>query len=77
MVQWGINLNPEHPAGQPDDPNALRGLKWVRIVFKVGAASRTLEQAFAYYDEIVKKYNGVGANVLFVLNQEMFWGNAP
>ncbi len=77
MVQWGINLNPEHPVGQPNDVNALRGLKWVRIVFKVGSAARTLDQACAHYDGIVAKFNGVGAKVLFVVNQETFWGNAP
>jgi hypothetical protein len=77
MVQWGINLNPEHPVGQPSDPNVLQGVKWVRVVFKVGAAQRTLDQAFAHYDSLIAKYNGIGAKVLFVLNQETFWGNAP
>jgi hypothetical protein len=77
MVQWGINLNPEHPVGQPADPNALRGVKWVRMVFKVGAAGRTLDQALGHYDGIVNTYNGIGAKVLFVLNQETVWGNAP
>jgi hypothetical protein len=77
MVQWGINLNPEHPAGQPSDPAALDGLKWVRVVFKIGAARRTLDQALSHYDALVARYNARGIKVLFVLNQETFWGNAP
>ncbi|MCC6975316.1 MAG: C39 family peptidase [Anaerolineae bacterium] len=77
MVQLGINLNPSAPGGQPSNPNALKDVKWARIVFRADAEHRTIEQAFSAYDPIVAQHNGVGAQTLFVLNQETYWGNGP
>jgi len=77
MVQWGININPRHPVGQPNDATALAGVKWVRVVFIVDAAQVSLNSAFQTYDDVVTRYNNIGAKVLFVLNQETFWGHGP
>ncbi|MCL4251109.1 MAG: C39 family peptidase [Anaerolineae bacterium] len=77
MVQWGININPRHPSGQPNDATALAGVKWVRAVFSVDAARVSLDDAFRTYDDLVTRYNNIGAKVLFVLNQETFWGHGP
>ncbi|MBE0690450.1 MAG: cellulase family glycosylhydrolase, partial [Anaerolineae bacterium] len=77
MVQWGININPRHPVGQPNDATALAGVKWVRAVFIVDAAQVSLASAFQTYDDVVARYNNIGAKVLFVLNQETFWGHGP
>ncbi|MCC6612608.1 MAG: C39 family peptidase [Anaerolineae bacterium] len=77
MVQWGININPRHPVGQPSEATALAGVKWVRVVFIVDAAQVSLESAFQTYDDVVTRYNNIGAKVLFVLNQETFWGHGP
>jgi uncharacterized protein YvpB len=77
MVQWGMNINPRHPVGQPNNAADLAGVKWVRVVFKVAAAQTTLDNAFTFYDSIVSRYTAVGTKVLFVLNQETFWGHGP
>jgi Cellulase (glycosyl hydrolase family 5)/Peptidase_C39 like family len=77
MVAWGINLNPRAPSGEPADPAALKGVKWARIVFQVAAAHSKLDAAFTYYDKVVAKYNAAGVKILFILNQETFWGNGP
>ena len=77
MVQYGINLNPRHPVGQPNDLNALQGVKWARIVFQASAARQSIDEAFGFYDPIVDKYNAIGMKTLMVINQEMFWGHGP
>ncbi len=77
-VQYGINLNPQHPAGRPDDAGKLKGLSWARLVFQVAAAQYdTLGEAFAFYDPFVEKYLAVGVRPLLILNQETFWGSGP
>jgi uncharacterized protein YvpB len=77
MVAWGININPRAPSGEPADPAALKGVQWARIVFQVAAAHSRLDAAFTYYDKVVARYNGAGIKILFILNQETFWGNGP
>ncbi len=77
MVQYGINLNPRHPAGQPGNINELQSVRWARIVFKAAAAQQSVEQAFSFYDPLIDRYNQIGMRTLMVLNQETFWGNGP
>lgn len=76
-MQYGINLNPRHPVGRPTDINALRGVKWGRIVFSAAASRETIQQAFNVYDHQVNQYKSIGMNTLMVLNQETFWGHGP
>ncbi|MEQ8676715.1 MAG: SH3 domain-containing protein [Aggregatilineales bacterium] len=76
-MQYGMNLNPRHPVGRPADINALRGVKWARIVFSAAASRETIQQAFNVYDHQVNQYKSIGMNTLMVLNQETFWGHGP
>ena len=75
VFQPGMNINPDaHPA----DLERLRGLSWVRFVFKAAAKSRTVDQAFQdEYRSLIQRYNGAGIRCLLILNQETEWGNAP
>lgn len=77
MVQYGINLNPRHPVGQPANINDLQSVRWARIVFQAAAARQSVEQAFNFYDPLIDRYNQIGMRTLLVLNQETFWGNGP
>jgi hypothetical protein len=73
-LQTGMNINPD---AHGTDPNTFLGLDWVRFPFKAAAKSRNLTAAFAEYDPIVEAFAKNGIAVLFVLNQETYWGNAP
>ncbi|MBZ0294119.1 MAG: SH3 domain-containing protein [Anaerolineae bacterium] len=77
MAQYGINLNPRHPVGQPRNIVDLRTVRWARIVFQAAAALQTVDQAFGFYDPLILQYSQIGMRTLMVLNQETFWGNAP
>jgi hypothetical protein len=80
-LQTGVNVNPDAPHSNPFQDDTLKGLDWVRYVFKVAAqldpARRNLGAAFAQFDPIVRAYANKGAGSLLVLNQETVWGNAP
>ena len=81
-LQRGMNVNPDAPNSNPMDNDDLKGLEWVRFVFKLAARDNVAERndiqkAFVQYDSIVRKYNAMGVNSLIVLNQETVWGRAP
>ena len=76
-IQFGINLNPRHPLGQPADASELLGLTWARVVYEAASVHQSVEQAFGFYDPLVSKYEGAGVRLLMVLNQQTHWGNAP
>jgi hypothetical protein len=81
-LQTGMNINPDAPHSNPVDSDALRGMDWVRFVFKLAARENPAERddinhAFAQYDPLIRKYNNKGVKSLIVLNQETVWGNAP
>ena len=82
VLQTGININPDAPHSNPVDNDDLKGLNWVRLVFKLAArvneAERgDIDKAFAQYDPIIRKYNRMGVNSLIIINQETVWHPAP
>ncbi len=81
-LQTGMNVNPDAPHSNPFDNDDLKGMDWVRFVFKLDARINESERgnmskAFAQYDPIIRAYNKMGVKTLFVLNQETIWGKAP
>jgi hypothetical protein len=75
--QPGMNINPE-PEVHPPDVDRLRGLSWVRFVYKAVAKGRTVDQAFHQeYRTLIQNYVNAGIKCLLILNQETVWGNAP
>lgn len=82
QLQTGMNINPDAPHSNPIDTDDLKGMDWVRFVFKLAARVNPAERgdiqaAFAQYDGIIRKYNQMGVRSLIILNQETVWGNAP
>jgi hypothetical protein len=81
-LQTGMNINPDAPNSNPLADGELRGLDWVRFVFKLAARVNEAERddinaAFAQYDSLIKGYDAQGVKSLIVLNQETVWGIAP
>ncbi len=81
-LQTGMNVNPDAPHSNPFDNDDLKGMDWVRFVFKLDARVNLTERgkirkAFAQYDPIVRAYHKMGVKTLFVINQETIWGKAP
>lgn len=81
-LQTGMNVNPDAPHSNPYDNDDLKGMDWVRFVFKLDARVNVAERgdinkAFAQYDPIVRSYNKMGVKTLFIINQETIWGSAP
>lgn len=81
-LQAGMNVNPDAPHSNPVDNDDLKGLDWVRFVFKVDARVKEeergrLDRAFAQYDPIIRQYNKKGIKSLLVINQETVWGIGP
>lgn len=81
-LERGMNVNPDAPHSNPTDSDVLKGMDWVRFVFKIDARENESERgdinaAFAQYDDIMRDYNRIGVKSLIVLNQETIWGNAP
>ncbi len=82
LLERGMNINPDAPHSNPMDNDDLKGLEWVRFVFKLAArhnpAERgNIEAAFAQYDPLIQKYNRMGIKSLVILNQETIWGRGP
>ena len=82
QLQTGMNVNPDAPHSNPYDNDDLKGLDWVRFVFKLDARVNVTERgqinkAFAQYDPIVRAYSRMGVKTLFIINQETIWGKAP
>ncbi len=82
LLQRGMNINPDAPNSNPVDSDDLKGLEWVRFVFKLAARPNAAEReninaAFAQYDPIVRSYNQKGVKSLIIINQETVWANAP
>jgi hypothetical protein len=73
---WGINIDPYNPTGNPP-PARLAGLGWVRFVFHMSSKGHSLDQAFAFYDPIIRAYAQQGTSVMLILIQDTFSGNAP
>jgi hypothetical protein len=81
-LQTGMNVNPDAPHSNPHEDDALKGLDWVRFVFKIDARVNPAERgdiqaAFSQYDPIVRSYNRMGARSLIIINQETIWGSGP
>ncbi|MFQ5420807.1 MAG: NBR1-Ig-like domain-containing protein, partial [Anaerolineae bacterium] len=81
-LQTGMNVNPDAPHSNPMDGDSLKGMDWVRFVFKLDARVNEAERgnwdiAFAQFDNIVRKYNRQGTKSLIIINQETIWGIAP
>lgn len=81
-LQTGMNINPDAPHSNPLATGELRGLDWVRWVFKLAARHNPAERqdinaAFNQFDPLVQGYLEQGVGSLIVLNQETVWGNAP
>jgi hypothetical protein len=81
-LQTGMNVNPDAPHSNPFDNDDLKGMDWVRFVFKLDARVNVsergnLSKAYAQYDPIVRAYNKMGVKTLFIINQETIWGRAP
>ncbi|HVO44122.1 MAG TPA: hypothetical protein VMT34_15950, partial [Aggregatilineales bacterium] len=74
--QWGINIDPANPFGSPPAAR-LFGLGWVRFVFHFQSKYSSLDQAYAFYDPIIKAYQNTGTHVLLVLLQDTYRGNSP
>ncbi|MFW5941955.1 MAG: NBR1-Ig-like domain-containing protein [Chloroflexota bacterium] len=71
----GMNVNPD---AHPPDVERLRGLDWVRYVYKASATHRNVDDAFQQqYRGLIQTYAAAGINSLLVINQETEWGNAP
>jgi hypothetical protein len=82
LLERGMNVNPDAPHSNPYQSDDLKGLEWVRFVFKIAARPNAAEReditaAFAQYDPIVQAYNQMGIKCLIVLNQETVWGVGP
>lgn len=73
---WGINIDPDNPQAT-GNVNALRNVGWVRMVFHVESRGRTLAQSLSFYNNIVNEYVRNGVQVLFILLQDTYAGNAP
>ena len=81
-LQTGVNVNPDAPHSNPFETDDLKGLDWVRFVFKLDARTVVSERgdirkAFAQYDPIIHAYNRMGVKSLIIINQETIWGKAP
>lgn len=81
-LQTGMNINPDAPHSNPLESGELRGMDWVRWVFKLAARLNPAERqdinaAFRQYDLLVQGYLDQGVRSLIILNQETVWGNAP
>lgn len=81
VLQTGVNVNPDAPHSNPHRTDELKGLDWVRFVFKIDAQPdprrRNIQSAFEQFDPIIGAYAAKGVSSLLVLNQETVWGNAP
>jgi hypothetical protein len=78
--QTGMNVNPDAEHSNPVAGDALKGLNWVRLVFKLSdrpnpAERGHLDKAFAQYDPIVHAYSQKGIKTLFIINQETHHGS--
>jgi hypothetical protein len=76
-----VNVNPDAPHSNPFSDDTLKGLDWVRFVFKIAAqldeSRRNLAAAFQQYDPIIRAYADKGIGSLLVINQETIWANSP
>lgn len=82
LLERGMNVNPDAPFSNPYDSDVLKGLEWVRLVFKIAARPNAAERgdinaAYAQYDPIIQAYNQMGIKCLIVINQETVWGIGP
>lgn len=73
--QAGMNVNPD---AHGPDVERLRGLAWVRYVYKASARQRNVDEAFQQqYRDLIQRYAAAGIKSLLVINQETEWGNGP
>ena len=78
--QTGMNVNPDADHSNPVGTNMLKGLNWVRFVFKLSdrpniAERGDIDKAFAQYDPIVRAYSEMGVKSLIIINQETHHGS--
>ena len=80
-LQTGLTINPLAPNSNPHNEDTLKGIDWVRFVYKVDtqpdATQRSLGAAYKIYDETIRDYNRMGTGSIIVLNQDTVWGQAP
>lgn len=73
---FGINIDPNNPKATAS-ADRLYGVGWVRFVFHVESRRETVEQAFAFFDPVIRAYSQAGVKILLILLQDTFGGNAP
>ncbi len=72
-IDCGINLQPKHGHGWPSVHPDLSRAGWVRFPFVSSTIQfRTLDEAFAFYDPVIRAYNSLGVRVLLVLTHETY-----
>lgn len=71
MPEYGMNIDPNHPNGRPD-PAALKGMKWVRMVFNAEQRpGESLGQLCAFYGAVIDAYAREGMRTLLILNHQI------
>jgi len=77
LMERGMNVNPDAPDSNPYQTDDLKGLDWIRLVFKLSARPieserDNIRKAFAQYDPIVRAYSRMGVKSLIIINQETY-----
>jgi hypothetical protein len=72
----GINIDPNNPKANPA-AEQLTGVGWVRFVLHVASRQQTLDQAFSFYDPIIRAYAQAGTRIILILLQDTYIGNMP
>ncbi len=74
LVQFGMNVNPNHPHYVPDIER-MRGLGWVRWVYFASREGWSPAEAFhKRYRPIIQQYAAAGIKSLIILLQDTEWG---
>lgn len=81
LLQRGLNIAPDQLNCAPAEPQMLKGLEWVRFVYRAATqpdpAQRSLTAAYRRFEPTIQAYHKLGVKSLLVLNQETVWGHAP
>ncbi|MBZ0309468.1 MAG: glycoside hydrolase family 5 protein, partial [Anaerolineae bacterium] len=72
-MECGVNLQPKHGHGWPEVHPDLTRAGWVRFPFLASPYHyASLEEAFVFYDPVIRAYNHLGVKVLLVLTHETY-----
>jgi uncharacterized protein YgiM (DUF1202 family) len=76
-VVCGMNIQPRNGEGWLPLPPELAQAEWVRFPFAASTRHFTnLNDAFAFYDEVIEAYHSHGVRVILVLTHETYGENA-